>query len=199
MKMILVRHGETLWNREGRVQGTSDIALSDMGRLQVKRLAESLRDDNIKNVYSSPLNRAYETASIIVERISIPIQLESELREMDQGDFEGVSHRELTAEHKPFLQQWLKDPASVKMPNGESLLEVQDRAWKVINNIFRNMDNTLIVSHNFTLTTIICKINGISLSDFGKIHVGLASKTIINVLDGEARLELLNDQSHLGE
>lgn len=199
MKLILVRHGETLWNREGRVQGTSDIELSDMGRLQVQRLAESLRNDNIKNIYSSPLRRAYETASIIAEQIGIPVRLESGLREMDTGDFEGMSHRELGSEHKPFLHQWLKDPASVKMPNGESLLEVQDRAWKVIDNIFRNMENTLIVSHNFTLTTIICKISGISLSDFGKAHMGLASKTIIDVLDGEASLELLNDQSHLGE
>lgn len=199
MKLILVRHGETLWNREGRVQGISDIAMSDMGRLQVRRLAESLKNDNIKIIYSSPLQRARETAGIISEFIGIPVQLESGLREMDQGDFEGMSHDELTAKHKPFLHQWLTDPAIVNMPNGESLLEVQERAWKVIDHISGNVENTLIVSHNFTLATIICKINRINLSEFRKAYIGPASKTIINIFDGEARLELLNDRTHLGE
>ena len=91
MELILIRHGETIWNKEGRVQGLSDIELSDVGLNQARKLALSIQDLNIKAIYSSPVKRAYQTAQIINEIHNAPIFLEPGLVEMDQGDFEGLT------------------------------------------------------------------------------------------------------------
>lgn len=197
MELILIRHGETLWNREGRVQGTSDIALSDVGLDHARRLALSLKDRNICSIYSSPLIRAHQTARIINQYHNAPLYLESGLMEMDQGNFEGFSYKELMACEKDFLRKWISDPVSVKMPNGESFTELQYRAWKVIEDIIIKPDNALVVSHSFTIASILCKIKNISLSEFRSVHVDTASKTIVRFQNGSASIELLNDRSHM--
>jgi broad specificity phosphatase PhoE len=197
MELILIRHGETLWNNEGRVQGLSDIALSDVGLNQAHKLALSIQDHNIKNIYSSPMKRAYQTAQILNEIHNVPIYLEPGLSEMDQGDFEGITFKELKAREKDFLQQWIQDPAAVTMPNGESLAGLQNRAWSVVANIIDKTENALIVSHNFTIAAILCKIQNISLSQFRKVCVGTASKTVVRFQNGSASIDVLNDRTHL--
>ena len=197
MELILIRHGETIWNKEGRVQGTSDIDLSDAGLDHARRLALSLKDRNICSIYSSPLKRAHKTARLINQYHDAPIYLESGLMEMNQGNFEGFSYQELMACEKDFLKKWISDPASVRMPNGESFTELQYRAWKVIEDIIVRSDNALVVSHNFTIASILCKIKNISLSEFRSVHVDTASKTIVRFQNGAASIELLNDRSHI--
>ena len=197
MELILIRHGETIWNKEGRVQGTSDIDLSDAGLDHARRLALSLKDRNICSIYSSPLKRAHKTARLINQYHDAPIYLESGLMEMNQGNFEGFSYQELMACEKDFLKKWISDPASVRMPNGESFTELQYRAWKVIEDIIVKSDNALVVSHNFTIASILCKIKNISLSEFRSVHVDTASKTIVRFQNGAASIELLNDRSHI--
>ena len=98
MQLILVRHGETLWNKEGRIQGTSDIELSEAGIEQAQLLALSLKDQTICAIHASPLKRALKTAEIINEFHRKEIQINSDLMEMDQGDFEGFSFKELIFE-----------------------------------------------------------------------------------------------------
>lgn len=197
MELILIRHGETVWNKEGRVQGFSDTDLSDVGLHHARQLALSLKDHQIHSIFSSPLIRAQKTARIINQYHNVPLCLESGLMEMDQGDFEGLSYQELMAREKDFLRKWISDPASVKMPNGESFIELQARAWKVIEGIIIKSDNALIVSHNFTIASILCKIKNISLSEFRSVHVDTASKTIVRFRDRSASIELFNDRTHL--
>jgi broad specificity phosphatase PhoE len=192
VELILVRHGETIWNREGRVQGFSDMDLSDVGVDQARQLALSLKDAPILSIYSSPLIRAQKTARIINEYHNAPIQIEPGLMEMDQGDFEGLTFQELMACEKSFLQKWMSDPASVQMPNGESFIELQDRAWKVIKGIIGKYESALVVSHNFTIAAILCKINNISLSQFRKVCVDTASRTIVRYENGTASIEVFN-------
>jgi broad specificity phosphatase PhoE len=195
MELILVRHGETIWNKEGRVQGFSDIDLSDVGVQQARQLALSLKDAPILSIYSSPLIRAQSTARIINEYHHAPLYLEPGLMEMDQGDFEGLTFQELMACEKGFLQKWMSDPASVQMPNGESFIELQGRAWKVIEGIVAKSGSALVVSHNFTIAAILCKIKNISLSQFRKVCVDTASRTIIRFENGAASIELFNGSS----
>lgn len=197
MELILIRHGETIWNKEGKVQGFSDIDLSDIGINQVQQLASSLKNHLIHAIYSSPLARAHKTARIINQYHHTQIFLESGLMEMDHGDFEGYSFRELMACEKDFLKKWMSDPASVKMPNGESFLELQTRAWNVIEGITAKHDNALIVSHSFTIASILCKIKNISLSEFRSVHVDNASRTVVTFQNGSASIDVLNDRSHL--
>jgi broad specificity phosphatase PhoE len=141
--------------------------------------------------------RAKKTAEIINQYHNAPICLESDLMEMDQGDFEGLTYQELMACEKEFLVKWISDPASVRMPNGESLHELQSRAWKVIEGIIIKPDNALCVSHSFTIASILCKIKNIRLSEFRSVHVDTASKTIVKFENGSASIKCLNDRTHL--
>jgi broad specificity phosphatase PhoE len=197
MQLILIRHGETLWNKEGRVQGTSDVELSDAGKKQAELLALSLKDHPLEAIHASPLKRAYQTAEIINEFHHKDIQIHRGLMEMDQGDFEGFSFKELMACEKDFLNKWITDPAAIKMPNGESLSELQQRAWRVMEEIISKSENALIVSHNFTIAAILCRVRNISLSKFRSACVDTASKTIVQFRNGEASIGALNDRSHL--
>ncbi|HDQ04380.1 MAG TPA: histidine phosphatase family protein [Deltaproteobacteria bacterium] len=197
MKLILIRHGETLWNKEGRVQGTSDIELSDIGMNQAGLLASSLKNQHIEAIYSSPLKRALQTAQIINEFHSLQIHTYKELMEMDQGIFEGLSFKELMNDKKDFLKKWIADPASVKMPKGESLTELQDRAWRIVEHIISQGKNALVVSHNFTIAAILCRLRDISLSQFRSTCVDTASKTIVRIDNNLPTIELLNDRSFL--
>jgi broad specificity phosphatase PhoE len=197
MELILIRHGETIWNKEGKVQGVSDIELSDVGLTQAHKLAFSLQDQNIQTIYSSPLIRAQKTAQIINQYHSAPIYFESGLMEMDQGDFEGLSFKEMMACEKDFLSKWIADPASVKIPNGESFIELQARAWKVIEGVIAKTENTIVVSHNFVIASILCKIKNISLSEFRSVCVDTASRTVVTFKNGAASVDVFNDRTHL--
>lgn len=195
--MILIRHGETLWNKEKRVQGTSDIELSEAGILQARKLALSLKDSAIGAIHASPLKRAQQTAEIINAFHGRKIEIHPELIEMDMGEFEGLSFREIMARESEFLKRWIADPASVRMPCGETLLELQDRACTAIQRIVDREDNALVVSHNFTIAVILCHLRNISLSEFRSTCVDNASKTLIRITNGEAQIELMNDRSYL--
>lgn len=199
MQLILIRHGETLWNKEGRIQGTSDIELSAVGMEQARLLALSLKDQHIYAIHASPLKRALKTAEIINEFHHKKIQTHQGLMEMDQGDFEGFSFKELMAGQKDFLNKWIADPAAVQIPNGESLTGLQDRAWRAMETIINKEENALVVAHNFTIAAILCRLRNISLSEFRSTCVGTASKTIVRLQGGEAVIEALNDRSHLPE
>jgi broad specificity phosphatase PhoE len=89
--LLLVRHGETDWNADGRLQGQTDRPLSDFGRRQARQLADELADEELVAIYSSDLSRARETAEIVGERLGLPVRLDPELREKDWGTWEGLT------------------------------------------------------------------------------------------------------------
>jgi broad specificity phosphatase PhoE len=89
--LMLVRHGETDWNADGRLQGQTDRPLSEFGRRQARRLAEELADDELEAIYASDLSRARETAEIVGERLGLPVVLDADLREKDWGTWEGLT------------------------------------------------------------------------------------------------------------
>ena len=89
--LLLVRHGETDWNADGRLQGHTDRPLSDFGRRQARQLAEELADESLEAIYASDLARARETAEIVGERLALPVVLEPDLREKDWGTWEGLT------------------------------------------------------------------------------------------------------------
>jgi broad specificity phosphatase PhoE len=93
-RLLLVRHGETDWNAEGRLQGQTDRPLSELGRRQARRLAEDLPREQLEAIYSSDLARARETAEIVGERVGLPVELDPNLREKDWGTWEGLTAAE---------------------------------------------------------------------------------------------------------
>lgn len=197
MKLILIRHGETLWNKEKRLQGTSDIELSAVGIEQAGKLALSLKNVSIGAIHASPLKRAHQTAEIINRYHGKKIETHHELMEMNMGDFEGMPFKELMIREKELIDRWIAEPEWVRMPNGENLTDLQNRVWPSIQRIFDQGENALVVSHNFTIATILCRLRKLSLSAYREACVNNASKTVIHYQNNEVHIETVNDCRHL--
>jgi broad specificity phosphatase PhoE len=199
INLILIRHGETNWNSTQKCQGFSDIELNRKGRRQINELAESLKDDDISAVYSSDLRRAKDTAVEIAKFHNLSINVDPDLREMNQGNLEGLSFTEIRGLYSELLADWRKYPESVRIPGGETLKEVQERAWKSVQRIIKthHNENVVAVSHNFTIITLLCKFKGIGLSAFFNFKIRAASKNVVSINKGSFKIDIQNDTTHL--
>ena len=199
MQLILVRHGETEWNKIGRCQGISDVPLNSTGIKQAEKLAESLKKENISAIFSSSLKRAFFTAQEIAKYHPVDIEIENKFREMDQGKFEGMMFDQIISNYSDIMETWREEPEKVILPDGESLVGVQDRAWSAFTQIHKNYDSekVLIVSHNMTIITLLCKFSGKGLKSFREYLVDESSKCVINCENGDYSIEVFNDTSHL--
>jgi probable phosphoglycerate mutase len=206
LKLILVRHGETCWNKEGLVQGgDSDIKLNDTGLEQARKLAAFLKSEPITAVISSPLQRAIATAEVIAKHHQLPVEIDQGLKELKVGELEGISISNLSTTFSQFLMQWWQDRGSTKLPNGESLVELQQRAWKVIEDLLEkhktspehNKDTTVVVvSHYFVTLAIILKALNLPLDFFIKFKLDLGGVSILEFRDYGARLLAFNNTSY---
>ncbi len=206
MKLILVRHGETHWNEAGLVQGgDSDIELNDTGLEQARKLAAFLENEPITAILSSPLRRAISTAEVIASHHQLPVEIDQGLRELKVGDLEGISISNLRTTFSRFLLQWWQDGEAMKLPNGESLVELQQRAWKVIEDLLErhktspehNKDTiVVVVSHYFVTLAIILKALNLPLDYFTKFKLDLGGVSILEFRDYGARLVTFNDTSY---
>ncbi len=200
-KIILVRHGETEWNRLHRFQGLSDIPLNEKGNSQARSLALALKDEVITSIYSSPLKRAMETASHIGSFHSkTPLIKEPGLMEMDLGDFEGMEGRRWKEEHQDFRKAWEEKPATLSMPGGESLQDVQERAVATlmrISELYDSGSTLLICSHNFVIVSLLCFASGISLDRFREMRQDTAALNVMYTNGADFHVEKVNDRQHL--
>lgn len=199
MNLILVRHGETEWNRTGRCQGIADIELNENGIRQVRELALSLKEESIAAVYSSDLKRALSTAEEIARHHGLEVNIDTDLREMNQGDLEGLLFAEIREKYPHVLKNWRESPETLKLPEGESLAEVEERAWNAFQKLrhLHDGDTVVAVSHNLTITALLCRITGAGLKGFRNFNLQAACKNIIISCDGTVEVDVLNDVSHL--
>ena len=201
MRINLVRHGETEWNRVRRFQGRIDLPLNQEGRKQARALAFALKNKPFMAIYTSPLIRASETARLIkVFHPSVPIFEEKGFIEMDLGEFDGMKVQDWAEQYPDIQKVWNENPASVKMPGGESLKEVQDRAKKTLERITRihSPDDTILISsHNFVNLTILCDLLKIPLNRFRELRQENAAFNVICKKKDRFYVELVNERSHL--
>jgi len=183
MQIILVRHGATDWNLQGRCQGSTDRELSDAGIRQAEQIAALLRTEEIHAIYSSHLRRARQTAEFISQPHALPVLIEEELRELDHGELEGLTFNEIKNRYGDFLIRWRSEPADIQVPGGERLADVAERAWTGLNDIVvRHADEEriLVVSHNFPILGIVCRITGTHLNDYRTFHLDPCGVTRLN-------------------
>lgn len=156
LRLLLVRHGETLWNREGRYQGRTDVPLSETGVEQANALAEILRDEPIAAVCSSTLRRAWDTARPIAAAHSLTPLAEPRLMEIHQGAWEGLRPVEIQARWPDIYTRWLIEPGTVRLPGGETLPEVQTRVLAAVNDLAPAYagQTVCIVAHKVSLAVI---------------------------------------------
>jgi broad specificity phosphatase PhoE len=201
MRLILVRHCESQWNEEGRIQGFSDPELNETGKEQAERVAQALRGEKINAVYSSPLKRAVETARAIAQKHQLEVKVDPALKEIDTGELEGLTLEELRRLYGDFLKEWKEGRGSLRMPGGESLEELQRRAWGAIQRIVQTHSDgaVVVVSHTFTNLIILCSALNMDLSSFRRFKQDVAAINILHFGERGAALLLLNDTCHLGD
>ncbi len=205
LTVSLIRHGETLWNREGRCQGVTDVPLTEKGYRQAHAIAKALAGKPLSLVLSGPLQRTRETAAIIAEPHGLSVETREELREWHQGELEGLTGAELLSNHRAYFERWFQDPAGVAPPGGETLRSLQDRAWPVINSLREHALNgpVAVVSHTMTIGTIICTALGLDLAHIHRLKLDVASRSTITFapfgLFSAWVLTSLNDRSHLAD
>jgi probable phosphoglycerate mutase len=135
MLLYLVRHGETTYNAEGRIQGQSDAPLSELGHRQSAAVAEALAALPIEALYCSPLHRARQTAEPIAARLKLPVRDDRRLMELDAGQFTGRLRSELTDIYPEELARWLSGDEDFAIPDGESRRQLADRGSAALRDI----------------------------------------------------------------
>jgi broad specificity phosphatase PhoE len=200
MKLYLVRHGVTEWNHNHRFQGQTNIPLNEEGRAQAALLARRLRDVPIDAIYSSPLDRAYETAKAVADIKGMPIITDDRLMEINCGDWEGSSWKELGFEENGPRDTRLTDGSLDAMPGGESYAQVRERVGAAFDFIAaRGHENCLIVLHGAALQCLICHILHMDNSRRQQFFFGNTSITTLTYRPdyGFFAVEGLNDTRHL--
>jgi len=152
-RILAVRHGETAWNKDTRIQGHTDIALNDHGRWQARQLAQALRDEPIAACYASDLSRAQETAQAVADRHGHQVDVHIGLRERSFGSFEGQTWAELQAANPVETSAWRKRLPDFAPPGGESLLQLQARVVATVNELAARHagEQVLMVAHGGVL------------------------------------------------
>jgi phosphoserine phosphatase len=200
-RILLIRHGETDWNRIRRFQGRSNLPLNQNGKDQAHALALALEDESLTAIYSSPLIRTLETARLIkVFHPSIPLFEEEGLVEMNLGEFEGMEAQHWAAEYPDFLRTWQETPASVTMPGGESLQEVQTRTigtLERITKLYPTESTLLLCSHNFVNLTMLCYALRVPLDRFREVRQETAALNVLYMQGERLWAKVVNERSYL--
>lgn len=199
MRLFLVRHGETAWNQERRVQGGgSDVPLNQRGRQQAARAAEALAAEKLDAIYASPCTRAVETAQAVAIPHRLEVEVMEELREIDAGEADGLSFEELPQRFPEFWQQWRGGTGSLRWPSGESLEELRERVGRGLQHIQgpHPQGTVAVVAHTFALSAIILYALALPPDLFRRLRLDNGSISLLHLDQGSPRLLYLNDTCH---
>ena len=200
-RIYLVRHGETMWNASRRLQGHSDVPLSERGREQAHLLAKRLAKEKIECFYCSDLDRAMETARILAVPHGLEVSALAGLRELDFGPWEGMTFEEMQKNRSWNLREWFKNPLDNHVPGGEKLSAMVKRCDLAMENIIRkHEDETIVVvAHGGSIRCIICSVLGLRHSQMWRLDLGNTGLSMIEFppWNKYGVIKLVNDCTHL--
>ena len=204
-RLILVRHGETDWNKAGRFQGQIDIPLNDNGRGQAAAARDFLKDIPIDRAWSSTLSRPTETAQIILEaHPDVPLTQIDGLVEIGHGVWEGKLESEIREDWSELLDTWKRAPETVQMPEGETIQDVwarSVRSWGEIAGELKPEETVLVVAHDAVNKTILCDLLGLTPADIWAVKQGNGGVTVVDIAADPGQpavVTCLNLTSHFG-
>ena len=205
-RLLLVRHGETEWNRQKRFQGQIDVPLNNNGHAQARRASEFLANVKIDKAFSSPMLRPKDTAlEILSKHPDIKLELFEELKEISHGLWEGKFEHEIEAEFAGQLDIWQSQPETVQMPEGENLQQVWDRIaiiWQKIVESVPAGETALVVAHDAVNKAILCLLFDFTPEQFWVFKQGNGGVSVIDYpqgADGRPILQSCNITTHLSE
>jgi broad specificity phosphatase PhoE len=166
-ELILIRHGETDWNVEGRYQGQSDVPLNPIGVKQARDLARKFIPRSLDTIFSSNLSRAQQTALMLSEATGAPLHLDPRLREIDQGEWEGMLFSDIRTRYSEVYEQRRHYPLEVAPPGGETVGQVRERVLEAVKEIIQQHPNRriAIVSHGLALAIIKVHFRDLPIAD----------------------------------
>lgn len=202
-RFLLIRHGESMWNGERRIQGNQDPPLSPRGRRQAELLARLLgvHLPRAAAVYASPLRRAAETAEAVRAATGLPVFPEPALREMCLGKWEGMTVPEIQTAFPGTYEGWLADPLAHPAPGGEHLEAFARR----VTDAFERMQaahpgrDLILVSHGGPIKALLCHVLGLEVRSLFRIKQDNTAVSLVEVDDATRRVVLVNDTCHLAE
>jgi len=201
LRLFIVRHGITVWNRESRMQGHTDVPLSDEGVRQAHALSARLSEMHLDQVWSSDLQRARATAEIIAERHGLEVRTSDRLREQMLGEWEGLTAEEIVERGDgERLLAYRRDSIVHRPPGSEPLDAVWDRVTGAMAEIraAATAGHVLVVGHGGCMRAPLCEAMGASVASMRRIWLDNASLSLIEYGPERCWIRLLNDTSHLG-
>ncbi|MBT9168042.1 MAG: putative phosphoserine phosphatase 2 [Syntrophomonadaceae bacterium] len=199
MKLFWIRHGETAWNRELRLQGSSDVELSAKGRRQAACLAARFADKPDK-IFTSSLRRAQTFSEPLASRFGLVPTVLPELREMSFGLWEGMRYADMNHEMQALFEKWYEDPISTCPPGGESGASLAQRVQKAVETIMAETaatETAVLITHGGVIRVAVAMLMGMAPAAAACIQIDTGSVTVLEHLSGHWRLLLLNDTCHL--
>jgi alpha-ribazole phosphatase/probable phosphoglycerate mutase len=191
---LLVRHGETPWNRQGRVMGRNPVELDDQGRAQVAGLVDFVRTLKPDLIVTSPLVRARQSAEIIATGLGggVPLREDPQIAEVRYGRWEGMDYEELIVDDE--YQRYCAEPILSSTPGGETIGEVQARGVEAVMRTLGEADGqrVVFVSHGDIIRTVLCHFMALELRHFRRIRIDNAALSAIQIAGDFAEIKFLN-------
>ena len=177
LEIILVRHGETAFNAAETFRGRADVPLNETGLKQAALIGKYLSAEKISVVYSSPLQRAVRTADAIAAPHRLKVKITENLNDIDCGEWEGLTLAEVKERYDDIYQDWVDTPEQMRLPGGESLEDVRNRALPFVKDaVTRTRDGKIVlVSHRAVNKVVICALLGLDNSFFWNFKLDTAS------------------------
>jgi broad specificity phosphatase PhoE len=200
-RIVLIRHGQTAWNREARFRGQSDVPLESFGLRQAEATARYVAARwPVTAVYASPLGRTIKTAQAIAQAQGLTAQPLDGLIDIDFGQLQGLLATEAEQRYPELFRAWMEAPHTVYFPGGESLDIVRDRITAALDDIVaRHPDQTVaLVSHTVVNRVLLCVVLGWGNDRFWRMHQETCAVNVFDVADdGAFTIVQLNDTGHL--
>ncbi|MEE8373931.1 MAG: histidine phosphatase family protein [Dehalococcoidia bacterium] len=198
-KFILVRHGETEWNRNERFRGRADLSLNENGLKQAEAAALKLSGGEVAAIYSSPMKRTLETADPISRELGVAVSPTMGLIDIDYGEWQGLSPEEAIEKDAAMHDKWLSSPHEVLFPGGEGLGDVRERAEGAVHEIAAKHDGqtVILVSHKVVCQVLLCAMLSLDNSHFWQVRQDVCAINRFQVADGFTSVRSVNDVCHL--
>jgi broad specificity phosphatase PhoE len=199
LRVFLVRHAETAWNRDRRYQGWSDTPLSEIGRAQAAAVGTELASAGIAAVYASPLSRALETGEAIARPLGLTVQPAPAFKEMGFGSWEGQTLEAARAMDPALYQRWMEAPHETVVPGGEALKDVRARVLAGLDALREphRGQAVCVVTHAMVSRLLILEALGLGLDRIWSVHVSPTGVSELEFRDDWTALHRMNTLGHL--
>ena len=200
MEILLIRHGETKWNRELVFRGIRDIPLSERGLRQAELLARRLESTKIDAIFSSPLSRAMQTAQPAAKTLGLTVQPEEAINDLNFGLWAGLSVDQVKEKYPDQFVKWLSNPLEMDFPEGDKVSVARQRSFDWLKTISSgDYDRIALVTHKVILKLLILSILDAPERAYWQIQFGTCSVSMVNTKEGRFDISYLNDTHHYDE